>query len=298
MEDKYLPDHKYKVGDEFYSISLSGGRSSAFMLHRFLEANNGLPSNAVICFANTGKEHNSTLDFVHEISVNWGVPITWLEYEYKPDARGGRKDPKHCHKIVNHNSAARSGEPYWSMIMGRQKYLPNKVQRICTMELKVSTMRRYIQRDLGQQQHIAYIGIRYDEPKRWAKALLSEDCRNRFPMVTEKITKRDVLQFWKRQPFDLKTPDLYGNCDLCFLKGRRKLVEAIKKDPSRADWWVNAEKEVFKRNKRYLAKPQNARFHFDESYEQLKERALSEQTLWDGVMPLPVDEEIDCFCGD
>lgn len=61
-------------------ISFSGGRTSAYMLYRVLEANNGLPDMAKVCFANTGKEEEATLQFVHDCSVNWSVPITWLEY--------------------------------------------------------------------------------------------------------------------------------------------------------------------------------------------------------------------------
>ena len=60
-------------------ISFSGGRTSAFMLHRVLEANSGLPEEAIVCFANTGKEDEATLEFVRDCSVNWQVPIVWLE---------------------------------------------------------------------------------------------------------------------------------------------------------------------------------------------------------------------------
>ena len=295
----HVPEYSYKIAsNKHYKIAFSGGRSSAYMLHKILEANNGLPSNCVVTFANTGKEHNATLDFVNEVSVNWHVPIVWLEYEYDTNAKGGIKDPKHKHKIVNHNSASRDGEPYASMIKGRQYYLPNKIQRICTYELKINTMRRYLERDLKIKEHIAFIGIRYDEKKRWTKAMLTEDCFNQFPMVTDLVTKADVLKFWSRQSFDLKTPQVYGNCDLCFLKDRRKLVEAIKREPSRADWWIEQENRVFKKAERYLTKPQNARFRYVEKYEDLKISALNEQTLWDGKLDVPTSEEIDCFCGD
>ncbi len=52
-------------------ISFSGGRTSAYMLWRVLQANGGLPAEAVVCFANTGKEDEETLRFVQDVSANW-----------------------------------------------------------------------------------------------------------------------------------------------------------------------------------------------------------------------------------
>lgn len=61
-------------------ISFSGGRTSAYMLWRVLQSNGGLPSDAVVCFANTGKESPETLYFVQACAREWSVPITWVEY--------------------------------------------------------------------------------------------------------------------------------------------------------------------------------------------------------------------------
>ena len=44
--------------------SFPGGRPSAYRLWRVLQANGGLPSDTVVCFANTGKEVEATLRFV------------------------------------------------------------------------------------------------------------------------------------------------------------------------------------------------------------------------------------------
>ena len=61
-------------------ISFSGGRTSAYMLWRVLQSNGGLPKDAVACFANTGKEDEATLRFIHDCETNWQVPIKWLEW--------------------------------------------------------------------------------------------------------------------------------------------------------------------------------------------------------------------------
>jgi predicted phosphoadenosine phosphosulfate sulfurtransferase len=48
-------------------ISFSGGRTSGLMLYKVLEANNGLlPDDAIVCFSNTGKEDEKTLEFVRD----------------------------------------------------------------------------------------------------------------------------------------------------------------------------------------------------------------------------------------
>ena len=151
---------------------------------------------------------------------------------------------------------------------------------------------------MGWRNHKAFIGIRYDEPRRWKKALITTDCNNLYPMVTDKTTRGAVLRFWRGQDFDLKTPELYGNCDLCYLKGRRKLIEAIKLNPSYADWWIEQEDMVLENGAYVKGDEKNARFRYDESYRQLREAAGNEQTLWEGKMAVPVDEPIDCFCGD
>lgn len=84
------------------AIAFSGGRTSAYMLWRIVQAYGGkLPDDIVVAFANTGKERTETLDFVQQCGESFGVHINWLEY--LPDDPG--------FQVVSHNSAARNGEP-------------------------------------------------------------------------------------------------------------------------------------------------------------------------------------------
>ena len=83
-------------------IAFSGGRTSAYMLWRILQSNNGkLPEDAIVCFTNTGKEHESTLEFVKDCQEKWNVLIYWLEY-----------NQKNKFIEVNYKTASRNGEPF------------------------------------------------------------------------------------------------------------------------------------------------------------------------------------------
>ena len=115
-------------------ISFSGGRTSAYMLWRVLQAHGGkLPPDALVCFANTGKEDEATLEFVRDCSVNWGVKIHWIEYRH--DEVGFAE--------VDFDTASRDGEPFEALIR-KVQFLPNSGMRICTTHLKIRPFRKYL----------------------------------------------------------------------------------------------------------------------------------------------------------
>lgn len=266
-------------------ISFSGGRTSAYMLWRVLQSNNGLPDDAIVCFANTGKEMEQTLEFVRDCEVNWNVPIHWLEYQYHEDA-------KLRFKRVNFETASRKGEPFMSLIHESTGYLPNPVARICTSRLKIRTIDMYL-KSLGwdHNEEMDWVGIRADEQRRAAKIQ-----RHRLPLVTAGITKKDVGDFWKAQPFDLKLPNnngvtMHGNCDLCFLKPANQILSLIREDPSRADWWIEIENFASQNSKTFN---DGVRFRKDRpSYAEMKKYALAQTELFDMN-----EEPIACFCGE
>ena len=147
----------YKI-DEPTVISFSGGRTSGYMLWKVLQYYEGtLPEDAVVCFCNTGKEDDVTLQFVHDCQTNWNVKIHWLEYQ--------AEDPKF--KEVTIETASRNGEPF-DELTTKRSYLPNPVARFCTSELKILTIERFM-KSKGLPEFETMVGIRADEKRRAAK---------------------------------------------------------------------------------------------------------------------------------
>lgn len=231
------------------TIAFSGGRTSGVMLHNIIRAHGGsLPDDVVPVFCNTGKEHNATLDFVQECAERWGVLIRWIEWR---DA----DEPRDRWREVTHATASRDGEPFAAVIR-RKSYLPNPVKRFCTVEMKIHATHKYLQHGLGWDDgYNKAIGLRYDEPHRVARArgraaAGGDPWSLSFPLYNARLTVRDVVGFWRGQPFDLGLPlapngtTPTGNCDLCFLKGAGKLSSIIAAEPHRAQWWADQEAAI------------------------------------------------------
>lgn len=299
------------------AISLSGGRTSAYLLWRVLKANGWgwgvpLPEWVVVMFANTGLEHEATLEFVAEIGQRWGVLITWIEY--RADAPG--------YAVVALDTAARDGEPYEAMIR-KERMLPNPVMRICTSRLKIRAMHRHLAtlgwKDDGEGWD-QLIGIRADEPGRVAKirarGTSTEDTDESMlmPLAEAGVAKGEVGTFWKRQPFDLKLANQngvtkHGNCVLCFLKPGAQVLSLIQEEPRRAVWYMRQENAAEQEFSEKLT-GDGWRFRNDRpSYAQMHAYALAQADLFRRPADVIADELIerlkqddgpgpDCFCGD
>lgn len=284
------------VIDGLTALSLSGGRTSAYMLHRVLKSNMGMPNSLEICFGNTGKEDEKTLEFLRDIERHWKVPIVWLEY----------RDNEQGYEIVNFETAIRNGEPFEAIIKKRQ-YLPNPVTRFCTVELKIRTMHKYLKSLNWHKSEDGWsqmVGIRADEQRRVAKirARPSPETVKEtmiMPLEDAGVTKHDVGNFWKNQPFDLglksingETPE--GNCDLCFLKAANKVFTLIKEKPDKAIWWAKMEALALA----LASKPSGAVFRSDRpNYRQMYNYSQDQSDMFAAKLD-PSEEAIACFCGD
>ena len=255
------------------------------MLWRVLQSNGGkLPGDVIVCFANTGKEDEATLEFVRDCSVSWNVPITWLEW----------RDTEEKFEVVTFETTSRNGEPFEALIRKRG-YVPNPVARFCTVELKVRTIHRYL-KSIGWTEWDSMLGIRADEQRRLAKIGNQDYGKHEqkcAPLGQVGITKEDVGAFWRSQSFDLGLPNnngvtMHGNCDLCFLKGGAQILSLIAEKPERAIWWAKIEALAL------ASKPSGAVFRSDRpSYASMLQFTKEQVDMFD-----PNEESISCFCGD
>jgi 3'-phosphoadenosine 5'-phosphosulfate sulfotransferase (PAPS reductase)/FAD synthetase len=223
-----MAESHYMLPEGNVQIAFSGGRTSAYMLHQILQANGDLPPRVKVTFQNTGREHPATLDFVAEVASRWSVRVVWLEY--RPD--------KPLFEVVSHNNASRNGEPFEALIRKKGGYLPNQQQRYCTETLKVLTSKRYL-RSLGWDRWTNAKGIRADEANR-----LNKPDTDRWvswtPLADAGVSRRDVVGFWRGQPFDLRLPvvngkTVGGNCVDCFLKSEAEIAAWMRDNPQ-DDW--------------------------------------------------------------
>ena len=273
------------------TIGFSGGRTSGYMLWRILQAHGGtLPDDVHVTFANTGKEREETLRFVHECATRWGVRVRWLEW------RSRKGDIAERFEEVGFNSASRGGEPFTALIRDKS-YLPNSVMRFCTIELKISVMDCFM-KSQGFKNWTNVVGLRADEPIRVKRARGPQRSAwvNALPLDDAGVTNRDVRAFWREQDFDLGLLPFEGNCDGCFLKARPKLIETERTAPGTLQWWAEAEALATNITK----KSSGARFRPEYSYAELIRAARNQGDLFLGAFDDDPDMDVECgaWCGE
>ena len=219
-------------------VSFSFGKTSAFMAH-WLKENFSHEYELTFLFANTGREHEKTLEFGHKCDQYFGLNVIWLEAVINPTKGIGPR-----HKVVDFHTAARGGEPFADAIA--KEGIPNTSRAWCTDRLKTQVMRSWM-RENGHLRRgyctPTAIGMRADEPKR---------CNPNAPVVSRynlvyplahwgAFDKQDINTFWEDMPFTLEIPEHYGNCLTCFKKSDKKLFRVAHEHPEWFAW--NSEME-------------------------------------------------------
>lgn len=192
-------------------IHFSGGRTSGYMTILLKPTDQD-----IVLFTDTGREHPNTYKFISDFMLYEGITVHTASYSHK-------------------NAPGQTG---FDALIQNKVFLPNRVKRICTEELKVLTAKRWL-RERGLQHYESYIGFRYDELDRFKKSKqMSKKIPIRYPLISLGITKQMVNDYWASKPYTLNLPPILGNCDLCFLKGKNAIIRILQQFPELADKWI------------------------------------------------------------
>ena len=219
-------------------VSFSGGRTSGYLTNRLLKEEKKHWKDILVIFANTGQEHEKTLEFINNCDERFGFNTVWIE---AVTHLGERKSA--TSKIVDFKTASRDGVPFEGVI---SKYgIPWSKAPHCTRELKEQPIKHYL-RSIGLDLKDRYmaIGIRADESHRMAKNATKHNLI--YPLIDWDIEKEDVLDWWETQNFDLEIPEHLGNCVWCWKKSYKKLMTVMTEHPEYFEFPEKMEKKYGK----------------------------------------------------
>jgi 3'-phosphoadenosine 5'-phosphosulfate sulfotransferase (PAPS reductase)/FAD synthetase len=197
-------------------FNFSGGKTSAYMVIHYWK-----PGDLVI-FTDTGREHPKTYKFIHDFEAHENIPVIKISY----------KD---------------SSTPFDTLLADQKhKIIPNRVKRMCTVQLKMKTCKRYL-RSIGVTEFNNFIGFRADEPLRIKRRVQKfKRVHDQFPLYYDGITKPMINEYWANKPYNLEIPSILGNCTLCFMKGKNAIINILASYPELAAPWIADEEKVGK----------------------------------------------------
>lgn len=211
--------------------SVSGGRTSAYLVHLLEEKRKTEGWDVTYIYMDTGAEHPATYNFLRNIVSAWGVHLICLRVKYNSELGVG------CdYDIVDIEDVGWDLAPWVGMVT---KYgTPSVASPYCTSRMKTEPHDKFCNDYFGKKGgggYITWLGIRADEPSR-----LSPKTGVRFLAELSDFGKEDVLSWWKNQPFDLGISEHLRNCVFCIKKGLNKVALAAKDEPILAAQFIAA----------------------------------------------------------
>ena len=183
-----------------------------------------------------------------------------------------------------------AGEPFEKVIDSKGGYLPNKMARYCTTEMKLRPLFRFW-RDNIKEPVTTQIGFRCGESSR-AETMLdkcnedgllgfkdivgkTKDGRNKwattfwqkpaFPMLEDGIRKDHVIEYWKDKPVRFAERN---NCIGCFWRGPMLLRKMADTHPDKYAWFAKQEES-------------GNRWRSDCTYKEIQQHKLQLELNWD-----------------
>jgi hypothetical protein len=143
-------------------------------------------------FANTGLEHEKTLEFVNKCDKHWGLNLVWIE-----SVTHQQKGIGQTYKIVNYASASRDGEPFEQHI--KKEGLSGPGIPRCSGRLKSIPLNKY--RRSIDPDALACVGIRVDEIDRINPNSKKEKLI--YPLISMVPTTKAEIRYWFKEQYSL-----------------------------------------------------------------------------------------------
>lgn len=152
-------------------VKFSGGRSSGMMLMNLLKNNQLDPKKGdVIIFNNTSAEHSATYEFTRRIKkiaeAEHNIPFFWIEHQTYEDSSNSyqwlrrptyRLTNDKPYSNINKNGYRYKGEVFEEMI-SLSGFLPNVMNRVCTLSMKIFITNNFLSDWFAQKQGIERLG--------------------------------------------------------------------------------------------------------------------------------------------
>ena len=155
-----------------------------------------------------------------------------------------------------------SGKTFDWVVQNKGGWLPNKLHRYCTSEMKLQPIFDWWRNEINQIAEFR-IGFRANEMRR-SKSTLSKCNENgnlemkaivgkrgtqnkwgiiewqkpTFPLIQDAVFKDTIEQFWKNKPVRFA---YMNNCVGCFHRNPMLLNKMFQKHPNKMDWFVKQE---------------------------------------------------------
>lgn len=205
--------------------SVSAGYSSVMMAIKLKE---WYPNhNVIYAMANTSKEREESLRFMHQCDKHYQLNLYWIESEFHEQGVGV------TYNVVDFENLKRNGEIFEAGI--KKLGIPFKQNKWCNRDMKTEPLRKFADDQFGKDNYSIAVGMRIDEMDR-----VSRNYKNNnifYPLIDRKISTKERNKFWSKQPIQIEIPAYKGNCDLCFEKSNRKLMTILDEEPNRGEWW-------------------------------------------------------------
>jgi len=194
-----------------------------------------------------------------------------------------------------------SGETFDDLIARKSNYLPNKISRYCTTDLKTIPIATWMYKN-NLNPSIMRFGYRANEQGR-AKSMNEklengvthvkiiigkhkngnnkwkniEYCKPEFPLINDAIFKDTIEQYWKDKPVRFAK---HNNCVGCWWRNPLFLKKKQQEHPNKFDWFIKQEELT------------SGKFRSDVSYKEIKS--------WNPQFELFDDDFNECdsgYCG-